>query len=165
MAYNYYAHVCEQARWARSAGNSAIEDACIVIFMSQHPLFSWRHSKERSLCDTWSQTRSLCTRRTHEADRRMKKSVLYLWTTDITLPQQLHGRPPKGKRKKEKKRATGCPGNKENVQMIPFARLNSIGCVIQRKYVPFFNCLFFIVLNHVGLLFSSEERKKCLLYT
>ena len=27
----YYAHVCEQARWARSAGNSAIENLCIII--------------------------------------------------------------------------------------------------------------------------------------
>ena len=27
----YYVHVCEQARWARSAGNSAIENVCIII--------------------------------------------------------------------------------------------------------------------------------------
>ena len=27
----YCAHVCEQARWARSAGNSAIENLCIII--------------------------------------------------------------------------------------------------------------------------------------
>ena len=27
----YYADVCEQARWARSAGNSDIEDLCIII--------------------------------------------------------------------------------------------------------------------------------------
>ena len=27
----YYVHVCEQARWARSAGNSAIEKLCIII--------------------------------------------------------------------------------------------------------------------------------------
>ena len=27
----YYVHVCEQARWARSAGNSAIENLCIII--------------------------------------------------------------------------------------------------------------------------------------
>ena len=26
----YYVHVCEQARWARSAGNSAIENLCII---------------------------------------------------------------------------------------------------------------------------------------
>ena len=28
----YYAHVCEQARWARSAGNSAIENLCIIYY-------------------------------------------------------------------------------------------------------------------------------------
>ena len=28
---DYYGHVCEQARWARSAGNSAIENVCIII--------------------------------------------------------------------------------------------------------------------------------------
>ena len=27
----YYVHVCEQACWARSAGNSAIENLCIII--------------------------------------------------------------------------------------------------------------------------------------
>ena len=27
----YYVHVCEQARWARSAVNSAIENLCIII--------------------------------------------------------------------------------------------------------------------------------------
>ena len=27
----YYVHVCEQARSARSAGNSAIENLCIII--------------------------------------------------------------------------------------------------------------------------------------
>ena len=30
----YYVHVCEQARWARSAGNSAIENLCIIIIIS-----------------------------------------------------------------------------------------------------------------------------------
>ena len=30
----YYAHVCEQARWARSAaGNSAIENLCMIIII------------------------------------------------------------------------------------------------------------------------------------
>ena len=29
----YYVHVCEQARWARSAGNSAIENVCIIIII------------------------------------------------------------------------------------------------------------------------------------
>ena len=28
----YYAHVFEQARWARSAGNSTIENLCFIIF-------------------------------------------------------------------------------------------------------------------------------------
>ena len=28
----YYVHVCEQARWVRSAGNSAIENLCIIIY-------------------------------------------------------------------------------------------------------------------------------------
>ena len=28
----YYVHVCEQVRWARSAGNSAIENVCIIIY-------------------------------------------------------------------------------------------------------------------------------------
>ena len=27
----YFIHVCEQARWARSAGNNAIENLCIII--------------------------------------------------------------------------------------------------------------------------------------
>ena len=30
----YYVHVCEQARWARSAGNSAIENLYIIIIIS-----------------------------------------------------------------------------------------------------------------------------------
>ena len=29
----YYIHVCEQARCARSAGNSAIENLCIIIII------------------------------------------------------------------------------------------------------------------------------------
>ena len=29
----YYAHVCEQARWAHSAGNSAIENISIIIII------------------------------------------------------------------------------------------------------------------------------------
>ena len=29
----YYVHVCEQARSARSAGNSAIENLCIIIII------------------------------------------------------------------------------------------------------------------------------------
>ena len=29
----YYVQVCEQARWARSVGNSAIENSCIIIFI------------------------------------------------------------------------------------------------------------------------------------
>ena len=29
----YYVHVCEQARWARLAGNSAIEYFCIIIII------------------------------------------------------------------------------------------------------------------------------------
>ena len=28
----YYVHVCEQARWARSVGNSAIENLCIIYY-------------------------------------------------------------------------------------------------------------------------------------
>ena len=32
----YYVHVCEQARWARLAGNSAIENVCIIIIISPH---------------------------------------------------------------------------------------------------------------------------------
>ena len=40
----YYVHVCEQARWARSAGNSAIENLCIIIlfFMSVWMDVTWR---------------------------------------------------------------------------------------------------------------------------
>ena len=29
----YYVHVCEQAHSARSAGNSAIENVCIIIII------------------------------------------------------------------------------------------------------------------------------------
>ena len=29
----YFVHVCEQARWARSAVNSAIENVCIIIII------------------------------------------------------------------------------------------------------------------------------------
>ena len=29
----YYVHVCEQAHWARTAGNSAIENLCIIIII------------------------------------------------------------------------------------------------------------------------------------
>ena len=34
----YYVHVCEQARWAPSAGNSAIENLCIIIII----IIMWR---------------------------------------------------------------------------------------------------------------------------
>ena len=34
----YYVQVCEQARWARSAGNSAIENLCIIIIILLHTL-------------------------------------------------------------------------------------------------------------------------------
>ena len=33
----YYVHVCEQVRWARSVGNSAIENLCIIIFIKCIP--------------------------------------------------------------------------------------------------------------------------------
>ena len=36
----YYAHVCEQTRWARSAGNSAIENLYIIIHRFYISLFS-----------------------------------------------------------------------------------------------------------------------------
>ena len=29
----YYVHVCQQARWARSAGNSAIENYVLLLFL------------------------------------------------------------------------------------------------------------------------------------
>ena len=29
----YYVQVCEKARWARSAGNSATENVCIIIIV------------------------------------------------------------------------------------------------------------------------------------
>ena len=32
----YYVHVCEQVRWACSAGNSAIENLCIIIIPSEY---------------------------------------------------------------------------------------------------------------------------------
>ena len=41
----YYVHVCEQAPWARSAGNSAIENLCIIIIINliqAHENFSLR---------------------------------------------------------------------------------------------------------------------------
>ena len=28
----YYVHVCEQTRWARSAGNSAIDNVCMYYY-------------------------------------------------------------------------------------------------------------------------------------
>ena len=34
----YYVHVCEQARWTRSAGNSAIENWCIIIIIKIQPI-------------------------------------------------------------------------------------------------------------------------------
>ena len=39
MTSSYYVHVCEQARWARSAGNSAIENLCITIIIIYHSQF------------------------------------------------------------------------------------------------------------------------------
>ena len=40
----YYVHVCEQARWARSAGNSAIENLCIIIIVAQDNRQRYRQS-------------------------------------------------------------------------------------------------------------------------
>ena len=43
-----YVHVCEQARWAHSAGNSAIEKLCIItilILYYKYAIISLRHTK------------------------------------------------------------------------------------------------------------------------
>ena len=40
-----YVHVCEQARTARSAGYSAIKNACIIIILFL--LIPWTHERER----------------------------------------------------------------------------------------------------------------------
>ena len=47
----YYVHVCEQARWARSAGNSAIENVCIIIIIiwSNTHLFKVRLTPKHNL--------------------------------------------------------------------------------------------------------------------
>ena len=42
----YYVHVCEQAHWACSAGNSAIENLCIIIIIKLkvyilHLIWAW----------------------------------------------------------------------------------------------------------------------------
>ena len=56
----YYVHVCEQARWARSAGNSAIEKLCIIIIISaycnaeQQTNKQNRTKKELSRSSGWS---------------------------------------------------------------------------------------------------------------
>ena len=39
-----YVHVCEQARRARSAGYSAIENACIIIILFL--LIPWTHERQ-----------------------------------------------------------------------------------------------------------------------
>ena len=38
----YYVHVCQQARWARSAGNSAIENLCKIIIFFKRRFVAWR---------------------------------------------------------------------------------------------------------------------------
>ena len=51
----YYVHVCEQARWARSAGNSAIENLCIIIIINKTNLQTWarfRTRRRRERCNT-----------------------------------------------------------------------------------------------------------------
>ena len=46
----YYVHVCEQARWARSAGNSAIENACIIFIIIKDGILNIRVSVEKRSC-------------------------------------------------------------------------------------------------------------------
>ena len=48
----YYVHVCEKARWARSAGNSAIENVCIIIIFNI--ALCRRHTTTRA--KTWYRT-------------------------------------------------------------------------------------------------------------
>ena len=43
----YYAHVCEQARCARSAGNNAIENLCIIIIISKQFFANYQPSAHR----------------------------------------------------------------------------------------------------------------------
>ena len=59
----YYVHACEQARWARSAGNSAIENVCIyvcvyvcIIIIRWHIQFSiiFVHLKVSFLNNVWT---------------------------------------------------------------------------------------------------------------
>ena len=42
----YYVHVCEQARWARLAGNSATENVCTIIITTLTYLAVVEHSPE-----------------------------------------------------------------------------------------------------------------------
>ena len=42
----YYVHVCEQTRWAHSAGNNVIENLCIIII---NPNFNLQHQSMWSL--------------------------------------------------------------------------------------------------------------------
>ena len=63
----YYVHVCEQARWACSAGNSAIENLCIIIIINFHngvqergetspsTGYNWQSSPAASLANQLSQ--------------------------------------------------------------------------------------------------------------
>ena len=58
----YYVHVCEQARWARSAGNSAIENVCIIIIIikkkkreGEEGEFKYFVGKSLQICIRWWQ--------------------------------------------------------------------------------------------------------------
>ena len=86
-----YVHVCEQARTARSAGSSAIKNACIIIILFL--LIPWTHERERDR-DIDRQTD-----RQTETDRRRDRQ------TDSETPRQREReREREGERERERER-------------------------------------------------------------
>ena len=81
----YYVHVCEQARWARSAGNSAIENLCIIIYyyyLTCKWLWIWSVNTYTSGCcklwHTWNCTPIICFIKGHRKQEHTNTSAFKL---------------------------------------------------------------------------------------
>ena len=88
----YYVHVCEQACWARSAGNSAVENLCVIIIillinLLQVKLQEKEKQHELTLADLHRQKEELLRKHTalateldeHKAQSTELEAALHQW--------------------------------------------------------------------------------------
>ena len=84
--YIYYVHVCEQARWARSAGNSAIENVCVIIIIIAQRLV---HCAVAVSTSVLGQSQRQCPLHCCWATTRSERSPTF--AAQLHLPTHDHG--------------------------------------------------------------------------